>query len=349
MKEDKKNSEPKNDSLPHLYNWVEYAIDVHNILKIPDNEFIGEQYWYFVHKVVQRVKADLLTLAALEIHIFLPNDVSYKRFLEDCKKHNEWEFSTTKLTKIRQKIKSERSNVTAIIIEDIIKMQIEMGYPIEDEVIKYDQNGKKIGLSRKPSTRKLKMLGKQLGLGELFIIYQTTVYTYRDFCHASGTDGPIKFKKNKMRDAQKLFDLGHVKDPKGSSISFKDKKLKNTLLEHLTFNDALIRFWEIIDYDEPLFASTLVYLVNLYINDKSWWFWRDEYTYILSTLKNHSARKLHLITLGNICEAIICQIEQTATKHIIKENKELYRIVDDFRKKEFASLSSYMKSKYFKF
>ena len=87
----------------------------------------------------------------------------------------------------------------------------------------------------------------------------------------------------------------------------------------------------------------------LYINDKSWWFYRDEYTFLLSSIKQHNPRKLHLITIGNICERVIAQIDNSSKKHILKEIKDLNRIVDNFRNKEFASLSSYIKSKYFKF
>lgn len=316
----------------------EYVFNLFETLKIPEDEHISQQYWYFVHKVVQRVKAGLLTLAALEIQLNLPVDISYKSFLEDCKKHKDWKFKTRNLTQVIQRIKNERANVTRIIIDDIIKMQIEMGFPIHDEIIKFDSSGKKVGLSRKPSSRKLKMLGKQLGLGELFIIYQTTVYSYRDLSQPNDFQKAMKFDDDLMKRKRKRFNK-----------FCPEEKLKNSLIEHVCFNDALLRFWEIIDGDEPVFANTLTYLVDLYINDNSWWFWRDEYSFLLNKIKNVKAKNLHNLAVTNISENVIAQIDRSSKEHIISETRELKKFAALFSKTKYNSFSEYMKSKFYKF
>ena len=316
-------------------NLFEDQINLFTALKLPEDGHVDQQYWYFVHKTVLRIKSEQLTLAALDINEFLPKNISYKQFLEDMKKHKDWNFSTKELTKVRQRIEHGRANVTSLIIEDMIKMQIEIGFPIEDEIIKYNQDGKKIALSRRPSSRKLKLLGKQLSLGELFVIYQTTVFTYDDFKMNSGTKGPIRFSDERMIEESKIFKMICPKED-----------LKNSLLERVAFNSALLRFWEACDYDEPVFASTLLYLIDLYINDKSWWYWRDKFTFLIY----HKNRKIsHTHIIHGLAINMISEISKAAKKHTRKEAIFLRKTAEKMSQTNFESLSEYIKNKYFKF
>lgn len=313
---------------------VSETLDVLNLLKV-ESSILGE-YWYLAHNTVQLIKSELFTMAALDIQAFLPKDISYKKFLEDIKKHKDWNHSTKELSSIRQRISRERTNVTKLIIDDIIKMQIDMGFAIEDEIIKYDNFGNKVGLSRKPSSRKIRMLNKQLGLGELFTIYQMTVYTYNDFENDQGeTVRPFRFSDEQMKLHNQFFKIWCPKD-----------ELKNSLLERVSFNQAMYRFYELINYDEPLFASTLLYLVNLYINDKSWWYWRDPSNFVMY----HSGIETsHTVITTNIAVQVMTEMNPNLEKHRKNEQRFLRKIADSLQKSPYNSLNDFIKAKYFKF
>ena len=317
-----------------LRNNASEMMKLMNHLKVESS--IQEEYWYLAHNTVQLIKSELFTMAALDIQAFLPKDTSYRQFLEDIKRHRDWNHSTKELSNIRKRISRERTNVTKLIIDDIIKMQLEMGFAIEDEIIKYDTFGNKVGLSRKPSSRKIRMLNKQLGLGELFAIYQTIVFTYNDFADDQGeTIRPFRFSEEKMKLHQEFFKRYCPKD-----------ELKNSLLERVSFNQAIYRFYEIIDYDEPLFASTLLYLINLYINDKSWWYWRDPTQFVMY----HMGSKIsHMVAISNIAIQIMSEMSSSVKKYRKNETRFLLKIANKIHNSHYNSLNDYMKAKYFKF
>ena len=322
------------DNLEEVYEYLNLI----SIFNISENESIDDQYWYLVHKTVQRVKAELLTLAVLDIRTSLPKNISYKNFLEDLKKHKDWDFSTRDLTKTKQRMSRGRVNVTKTIIDDLILMQIEMGFPIVDEIIKYDADGKRIGLSSKPSSRKMKLLGKQLGLGELFILYQTIAWSHADATSqiGSGVTTPIRFSEEKMDVRREIFKL-----------IYPQQELKNSMFERVAFNLAVLRLWQTLDYNQETFAGALIYLVELYINDKSWWFWRDSLSFILAHQQKTNIS--HEYIIANIVTSILKEIDPNVRKHLNKERKFLKQVASKFADSNFNSLNDYVKHKYFIF
>ena len=66
----------------------------------------------------------------------------------------------------------------------------------------------------------------------------------------------------------------------------------------------MYRFYEIVNYDEPLFASTLLYLINLYINDKSWWYWKIQ----LFLMYHLGGEMSHTVITTNIAVQVMTEM-----------------------------------------